>query len=154
MARAGSRFILQEVDISTMIKCVINMFITVTFSRRVHYNDIIMSAVASQITSLTIVYSTIYSVTDQRKHQSSTSQAFMRGIYRWLVNSPQEGPVTQKLFPLDDIIMKSYYRAALYCFVIVFDNSIFQNPLRESQDVLSYVHWWVNLTNLRKTIIS
>ena len=41
-----------------------------------HYWDVIMSAIASQITSLTIVYSTVYSGTDQRKHQSSSSLAF------------------------------------------------------------------------------
>ena len=45
-----------------------------------HYNDIIMGATASQITSLTIVYSIVYSDVDQRKHQSSTSLAFVRGI--------------------------------------------------------------------------
>ena len=43
-----------------------------------HYNDVIMGALASQITSLTIVYSTVYSGADQRKHQSSASLAFVR----------------------------------------------------------------------------
>ena len=52
-----------------------------------HYNDVIMSAMASQITSLTIVYSTVYWDADQRKHQSSASLAFVRGIHRWPVNS-------------------------------------------------------------------
>ena len=47
-----------------------------------HYNDVIMGAMASQITSLTIVYSTVYSCGDQRKHQSSASLAFVRGIQR------------------------------------------------------------------------
>ena len=47
-----------------------------------HYNDVIMGAIASQITSLTIVYSTVYSGADQRKHQSSASLSFMRGIHR------------------------------------------------------------------------
>ena len=47
-----------------------------------HYNDVIMGAIASQITSLTIVYSTIYSGSDQRKHQSSASLAFVGGIHR------------------------------------------------------------------------
>ena len=46
-----------------------------------HYNDVIMSVMASQITSLTIGYSTVYSGTDERKHQSSASLAFVRGIY-------------------------------------------------------------------------
>ena len=42
----------------------------------VYHNDVIMGAIASQITSLTIVYSIVYSDTDQRKHQSSTSLVF------------------------------------------------------------------------------
>ena len=51
-----------------------------------HYNDVIMGAIASQITSLTIVYSTVYSDADQRKHQSSASLAFVQGIHldRWI----------------------------------------------------------------------
>ena len=48
----------------------------------IHYNDVIMGAIASQITSLTIVYSTVYSDADQRKHQSSASLAFVRVIHR------------------------------------------------------------------------
>ena len=70
-----------------------------------HYNDVIMSMMASQITSLVIVYSTVYSGTDQRKHQSSRSLAFVRGIHRWPLNSPHKGPVMQKMFPFDDFIM-------------------------------------------------
>ena len=50
-----------------------------------HYRDVIMRAMASQITSFTIVYSTVYSGADQRKHQSSASLAFVRGIHRWPV---------------------------------------------------------------------
>ena len=70
-----------------------------------HYNDAIMGAMASQITSLTIVYSTVYSSADQRTHQSSTSLAFVRGIHRWPVNSPHKWPVTLKMFPFDEVIM-------------------------------------------------
>ena len=62
----------------------------------VNYNDVIMSAVVPQITSLTIVYSTAYSAADQRKHQSSESLAFVRGIHRWPVNSPHKGPIIWK----------------------------------------------------------
>ena len=64
-----------------------------------------MGAMASQITSLTIVYSTVYSGADQRKHQSSASLAFVQGIHRWPVTSPHKGPVTQKMFQFDDVIM-------------------------------------------------
>ena len=70
-----------------------------------HYNDVIMCVMASQITSLTIVYSTVYSGADHRKHQSSASLAFVRGIHRWPVNSPHKGPVTLKMFLFDDVIM-------------------------------------------------
>ena len=54
----------------------------------IHYNDVIMTTIASQITSLTVVYSIVYSDADQRKHQSSASLAFVRGIHRGPVNSP------------------------------------------------------------------
>ena len=64
-----------------------------------------MGAVASQITSLMIVYPTVYSDADQTKHQSSASLAFVRGIHRWLVKSPHKWPVTRKMFPFDDVIM-------------------------------------------------
>ena len=65
-----------------------------------------MSAMVSQITSLTIVYSTVYSGTDQRKPQRSASLAFVREIHRWTVNAQHKGPLTQKMFPFDDVIMK------------------------------------------------
>ena len=64
-----------------------------------------MGEMVSQITSLTIVHSTVYSDEDQRKHQSSPSLAFMQGIHRSPVNSPHKWPVTWKMFPFDDIIM-------------------------------------------------
>ena len=70
-----------------------------------HYDDVIMGAIASQITSLTIVYSTVYSGADQSKHQSSASLAFVWGIHRGPVNSPHKWPVTRKMFPFDDVIM-------------------------------------------------
>ena len=70
-----------------------------------HHNAVIISAMASQITSLTIVYLTVYSGADQRKHQSSASLDFVRRIHRWPVNSPHKSPVTRKMFPFDDIFM-------------------------------------------------
>ena len=72
-----------------------------------HYGDVIIGTIASQITSLTIVYSTIYSDADQRKHQSFASLAFVRGIHRGPVNSPHKWSVTRKMFPFDDVIMMS-----------------------------------------------
>ena len=67
-----------------------------------HHCDVMMS----QITSLTIVYPTVYSDADQRKHQSSASLAFVRGIHWGPVNSPHKWPVTRKMFLFDDVLMR------------------------------------------------
>ena len=73
--------------VSKLVKCNFEIISTCH-----HYNDAIKSAMASQIASLTIVYSSIYSGADQRKHQSSASLAFVRGIHRWPVNPLHKGP--------------------------------------------------------------
>ena len=65
-----------------------------------------MSAMASQITGVSIVYWTVCTGAVQRKHQSFASLAFVRGIHRWPVNSPHKGPVTRKMFPLEDVIIQ------------------------------------------------
>ena len=64
-----------------------------------------MGPIATQITSLTFVYSTVYSDADQGKHQSSVSLAFVWGFHRGPVYSPHKWPVTRKMFPFDDVIM-------------------------------------------------
>ena len=73
--------------------------------RSTHYDDVIMTMLASQITSLTVVYSIVHSSVNQRKHQSSASLAFVREIHRGPVNFPHKWPVTRKMFPFDDVIM-------------------------------------------------
>ena len=70
-----------------------------------HHGDVTIGAIASQITSLASVYSAVKLGADQRKHQSSASLAFVRGIHRRPVNSPHKGPETRKMFPFDDVIM-------------------------------------------------
>ena len=65
-----------------------------------------MSAMVSETTGVPMVCTTVYSVADQRNHQSSASLAFVRRIHRWPVNSPHKGLViTRKMFPFDDVIM-------------------------------------------------
>ena len=88
----------------------ISMWCCFVFLLNKHYNDVIMGAIACQITSLTIVYSTVYSGADERKHQSSASLAFGPA------NSPHQWPVTRKMFSFDDFIMKFYQSvyASLY----------------------------------------
>ena len=67
---------------------------------RAHYNGVIMSMMASQITSLTVVYLTVYTSADQRKHQSSASLAFVWGIHgdRWIPRT--KGQLRGKCFHL------------------------------------------------------
>ena len=77
----------------------------IEFYSRYHYDDVIMTMLASQITSLTVVYSIVYSGVDQSKHQSSASLAFVQEIHRGPVNFPHKWPVTRKMFPFDDVIM-------------------------------------------------
>ena len=72
--------------------CCIVVFSTFLFGMdNEHYSDVIMSAMAYQITSIWSVCSTVCSSVDQRKHQSSASLAFARGIHRLPVNSRTEG---------------------------------------------------------------
>ena len=71
-----------------------------------HYSDVIMSAMASQITGVSVVCSTVFSGVDQRKHQSSASLAFVGGF-------PHKGPVTRKMFPFDDAIVYIYVCASV-----------------------------------------
>ena len=80
-----------------------------------------MGKIASQITSLMIVYSTVYSDADQRKHQISTSLAFERGIHRSPVNSPHKGQWRRKRFHL----MTSsfvYTHKTLVKYIFLFEN--------------------------------
>ena len=113
-----------------------------------HHSDVIMSMMASQITSLTIIYPTVYPGAEQRKHQSSASLAFVRRIHQWTVYSPHKGPVTRKMFPFDDDIRQ-------LCLVILFallPNKMFGCsrhgwglPLPSGRhDVLRRFHWpWI-----------
>ena len=84
------------------VKQLQKLWIDVTWIHCFHYNDVIMSSMASQIW---IVCLTVGSGADQRKHRSSMSLAFAKGIHRWLVDSPHKGPVTWKMFPFDDIML-------------------------------------------------
>ena len=77
----------------------------------VHYSDFIMRAMDSQISSQTIVYSTVYSGTDQWKCQRSASPAFVGEFTgdRWI---PRTWPVTRKMFLSDDVIMHILFLAS------------------------------------------
>ena len=72
-----------------------------------HYSDVIMNAMASPITGVSIFYSTVCSSADQRKQQSSVSLAFVRVIHRWPGDSPYKGQITRLLLSFDDVIMSN-----------------------------------------------
>ena len=109
---------IQQADLDNSSKWC-NMFFHVHIpdskDRGIHYSDVIMGVMASLITSLMSVYSTVHSCSDQRKHQSSGSLAFVRGIHRRPVNSPHKRPVMRKMFPFDDVIMQCWLDIDLTC---------------------------------------
>ena len=71
-----------------------------------HYNDVIWARWRLKSPASWMFTQPFFQGADQRKHQRSASLAFVRGIHRWPVNSPHKGPVTRKMFPFDDVIMK------------------------------------------------
>ena len=84
---------LSHCDVTLSIAVIVSY---VSMNRREHYSDVIIS--------------TVYSGADQRRYQSSASLAFVRGIHRWTVNSPPKGPVTRKMFPFADHVMRQNFR--------------------------------------------
>ena len=94
-----------------------------------HYIDVIMTTVASQITSLTVVYSIVYSEPDQRKHQSSASLAIVRGIHRdrWIPRT--KGQLRGKCFQIYYVIM------CFCCVLLLFGTGMFY-PYRSR-----LLHW-------------
>ena len=121
-----------------------------------HYSDLIMGTIASEITSLTIVYSTVYSVADQSKPQSSSSLAFMQGIHRRPVNYPHKRPVTWKMFPFHDVIMlanKRAYVASGWSHIITKSPSISSHllPYRDCDDPVDDV--FLLMTSLLGNIV-
>ena len=77
-----------------------------------------MGAMVSQITSLMIVYSAVYSGAEQRKHPSFASLAFVRGIHRSPVYSSHRGPITRKMFRFDDVIVGLWITTHIYHIVL------------------------------------
>ena len=99
-----------------VIQSTLNQVIFIENLMWAHYDDVIIGAIASQITSLTIVYSTVYSNADQRKHQSSASVAFVRGIHRSPVNSPHKWASECCIF-LRSILQRVIFITKLHLYV-------------------------------------
>ena len=102
----------------------------------IHYSYVIMDTMVSQIPVVSIVCSTVCSGADQRKYQSSTSLALVRGIHRWPMDSSHKGPVTRKMFPF--YAMRSILRD-IYIYIPMFHN-IASLTRRQSYNC-SQCHW-------------
>ena len=100
-----------------------------------HYNDVIMSAMASQITSLTMFYSIFYSGADQRIYQRLALLVFVRGIHQWPMNSPHKEPVTRKMFSFDDVIMVMVDRSEFKVYLV-----FHLGPCRDSSHTVYMIH--------------
>ena len=104
-----------------------------------------MSAMTPQITGVSSVYLTVCSGADQRKHQSPASLAFVRGIHPW--------PVTRKIFPFDDDIMKTKRKPTM-CITLMmyksYPNAVgpMQSNLETLYDIVDTLsvskHYWIN----------
>ena len=98
----------------------------------IHCNDVVMSAIASQITSFIIIYSTVYSRRRSKKTSKLRATGLLMGIHRWSVDSPHKGIVTRKMFLFDDVNMKCIL-VNLWCFK---ENLPFYGFIRITQIVL------------------
>ena len=104
-----------------------------------------MTMLASQITSLMVVYSIVYLGVNQRKHQSSASLAFVREIHRGPVNFPHKWPVTRKMFPLDDVIM-SLPISRRHFHLNISRKAVIALPLGRGMAVFHQLEIWSNFT--------
>ena len=105
-----------------------------------------MGAMTSQITRLTIGYSTVHSGADQRKHQSSTSLAFVWGIHRWPVNSPHKWPAMPKMLPFDDVIVGLIqWRKQVFAVVLEIILQCIPRNMHTAQAFLRFVLAWYRL---------
>ena len=108
-----------------------------------HYHDVIMSTMASEITSLTLVYSTVYS----RRRSKKTSKLRVTGLCVGnspvTVNSSHKGPVTRKMFPFDDVIMTCCSFIISVCALkwAFFSNSKSNHTICNSMTSSRYVIW-------------
>ena len=106
-----------------------------------------MGTIASQIISLTIVYSTVYSDADKKKHQSAASLGFVLGIHRGPVNYPHKWSVTRKMFPFDDVIM-----SLIYSIIAPAAGFIVKHTDQSFQENLSHLFFSVSVLYLLKMI--
>ena len=135
-----------------------DLLFSVLYVPVLHQNDVIMGAMASQITSPTIVFSTVYSDADKRKHQISAPLAFVWGIHQDPVSSPHKWPVTRKMFPFDDVSWRALFMFwtqiastfflklyVIYLFVrLLYLHILFPHVLAEYKWFITYISRYLN----------
>ena len=110
-----------------------------------HYIDVIMTTMASQITSLTVVYSTVYSDADHRKHQSSASLAFVWGIHRdrWIPRT--KGQLRGKCFHLMtsswDIFKCVFFNENVWITIKISLTFVPQGPVNNISALIQIMAW-------------
>ena len=117
-----------KICMSVRCSMFVNLSQTSYSTSPMHYSDVIMSAMASQITGVSIVYWTVFSGSGQRKYRSCASLAFVRGIHPWPVNSPHKEQVTRNMFPFDDVIMNCLISDAWTHFTIHAKHRLTRRP--------------------------
>ena len=108
-----------------------------------------MTTMASQITSLTVVYSIVYSGADQRKHQSSASLAFVRGIHRSTGEFPVQRASNAENVSIDDVIMCiTFCKYHSHCFLYHIEAVEWM-----SVDMISFCMWYITQKTYGKNSI-
>ena len=102
-----------------------------------HNNDVIMSAITSQITGVSIVCANVCSGAD-KKNQSSASLVFVSKIHRWPVDSLHKGPVARKMFPFDDVIMGHISYGLKHHCSLVMHMRVSERDVSSSVEVMAY----------------
>ena len=120
-----------------------------------HYNDVIISVMMPQITGVSIVFSTVCSGTDQRKHQSSASLDFCEGNSSVTDRFPsQKAIVTRKRFPFDDVLTLIPARISNYIHFKMWDEITYQfrNFNCASVEVWKWISIFITYLNGRMII--
>ena len=119
-----------------------------------HYSDVMMGVLASQITSLTIVYSIVYSDSDQRKHQSSASLACVREIHRWIPRTNDQ--LRGKCFHL----MTSSWNMSTKCRPLCSSPIVHVACVSQNRTEIQYLswcqisrNWWHHKLSLRQSTV-
>ena len=112
-----------------------------------HYNEAIMSAMASQITGVSIVYSTVWSGSDQIKHQSSALLASVRGIHRWPVCPTQRANNTETVLFDDDIKYEAEIKLKICRQMFIFNWRQIPNGVIRSKWLTQQINLTYNLSN-------